>query len=41
MLKDAPTVKEIQTTMVDILANYIMKTKNINFEAVHNIKIGI
>ena len=41
MLKEAPTVKEIQTTMVDILANYIMKTKNIDFEAVHNIKIGI
>ena len=41
MLRDAPTVKEIQSTMVDILANYIINNKVIDFEAVHNIKIGI
>lgn len=41
MLKDSPTVKEIQTTMVDILANYIIKNKVIDFTPINNIKIEI
>ena len=41
MMKEAPTVKEISSTMVDILANYIIKNKTIDFDEVHNIKIGI
>ncbi len=41
MIKDAPTVREISNTMVDILANYIIKNKIIDFDEIHNIKISI
>ena len=39
MIRDAPTITEYQSTMVDVLANYIMKHKVIDFEAINNITI--
>lgn len=39
MLKNAPTVKEISSSMVEILADYILKKKVIDFEPVHNIEV--
>lgn len=39
MLKDAPTVKEIQTSMVDLIAQYIEKYKEISFDPVDNITV--
>lgn len=39
MLKNAETIQEHQDSMVDILAEYIMKHKNIDFEEVNNIEI--
>ena len=39
MIKNAPTLKEISTSMVEIIAEYILNHKVINFEPVHNIKI--
>ncbi|MBR2824718.1 MAG: bifunctional metallophosphatase/5'-nucleotidase [Solobacterium sp.] len=41
MIENAPTIKEYQTTMVDVLANYIMNHKKISFKVQNNIKIGI
>ena len=40
MLKDAPTIKEYQASMVDVLANYIIRHKVIDFEEKNNIVIG-
>ena len=37
MLRDAPTIREIPMSMVDLLAEYIMKHKRIRFEPVENI----
>lgn len=37
MLKDAPTVKEIQTSMVELIAQYIEKYNTIDFEPIENI----
>lgn len=39
MLKDCETVKEYSESMVELLANYIMKNKVVDFEPVHNIKV--
>lgn len=39
MIKTAPVVKEIQTSMVEILAEYIMKHPLIDFEPVNNIQV--
>ena len=39
MIKNAPTVKEISTSMVEQLANYITYHKVIDFEPVDNIKV--
>lgn len=41
MIKNAPTVKEISTSMVEQLANYITEHKEIDFEPVNNIKVII
>ena len=41
MIKEAKTVKEIATNMVDILADYIMKYKVIDFKPEHNIDVII
>ena len=41
MIKNAPTIKEISASMVDILANYIIKNKEINFDSIDNIKVEI
>ena len=41
MIKNAPTIKEISTSMVDVLANYIIKNKEIDFNSVDNIKVEI
>lgn len=40
MLKDAPTMKEYHASMVDVLANYIIRHKVIDFEEKNNIVIG-
>ena len=40
MLASAPTVLEDQTSMVDVIAEYIMKKKVIRFEPVHNIHVA-
>ena len=39
MIKDAPTVREVQKDIMDLLAEYIMKNRIISFEPVNNIKI--
>ena len=39
MIKNAPVVKEISESMVEILAEYIMHKKVIDFEPVHNIDV--
>ncbi len=39
MIKTAPIVKEIQNSMVEILAEYIMKHPVIDFEPVNNIQV--
>lgn len=39
MLKNAKTVKEYPESMIDILAEYILKHKKINFPEVHNIRV--
>ncbi len=41
MIKDAPTIKEIQKSVIDIIADYIIKNKIIDFEEKHNIKVII
>ena len=41
MIKNAPTVKEIQTDAVEIIGGYISREKVIDFEDVHNIEIII
>ena len=41
MLRDAETLAEYQESMVDILANYILKHKIIDFEPIHNIVISL
>ncbi len=41
MIKDAPTIKEISTSMVEQLADYIVFHKVIDFEPVNNIKVII
>ena len=39
MIREAPTVREDLASMVDILADYIMEHKVIDFEEVHNIRV--
>ena len=39
MLKDAPTVKVYTSDMVEVLAEYIMTHKVIDFEPVNNIRV--
>jgi 2',3'-cyclic-nucleotide 2'-phosphodiesterase/3'-nucleotidase len=39
MIKDSKVIKEIQTSMVEILAKYILKNKVIDFEPVNNINV--
>ena len=39
MLKDAPTIKEIQTSAVEIIAEYIKKHHTIEFDDVFNINV--
>jgi len=39
MLRDAPTIREIPVSMVDLLAEYIMKHRVIRFEPVSNIRV--
>ncbi len=39
MIKNAPVVKEISSSMVELLADYIMKNKVIDFEPVNNITV--
>ena len=39
MLKEAPTVREIPASMVEILARYILEHKVIAFAPVHNITV--
>ena len=41
MLKNAPTVKEIQRNVVELIGEYIEKEKVIDFEPVDNIKVVI
>ena len=41
MIKNAPTIKEIQTDAVGIIGNYISREKVIDFEDVHNIDVII
>ena len=41
MIKNAPTVKEIQKDAVEIIGDYISNEKIIDFEDVHNIRIII
>ena len=41
MLKDAKTVKEIQKNVVEIIADYIIRNKAIDFEPDHNINVVI
>ncbi len=41
MIKNAPTIKEIQRDAVEIIGDYIAEKQNIDFEDVHNIKIII
>ena len=39
MIKDSPTIKEIQKSVIDIIADYIIENKVIDFEEKHNIKV--
>ncbi len=39
MMRDCPTIKEYPTGMVELLADYIMKYKSIDFEPVNNITV--
>ncbi len=39
MIKDAPVVKEVSSSMVDLLANFIIKHKVVDFKPVNNIKV--
>ena len=39
MIKNAPTVKEIQKSVIDLIADYIIKNKDINFEEENNINV--
>ena len=39
MVLNSETVKEYQSSLVDLLANYILEKKNISFPEVHNIEI--
>jgi len=39
MIAAAETLREILTSSVDVIAEYIMKHKNIDFEPVNNITI--
>jgi 2',3'-cyclic-nucleotide 2'-phosphodiesterase/3'-nucleotidase len=41
MLRDAPTIKEIQRSVVEVIAEYIEKVKVIDFEPVDNITVEI
>ncbi|MEE3425671.1 MAG: 5'-nucleotidase, partial [Erysipelotrichaceae bacterium] len=41
MLRDAPTIKEIQRSVVEVIAEYIEKVKDIDFEPVDNITVEI
>ena len=41
MVKDAPTLKEIQRNVVEIIADYISRHKVIDFKPVDNIKVEI
>ncbi len=41
MIKNSPTIKEIQRNVVEIIAEYIEKVKVIDFEPVNNIKVEI
>ena len=41
MLKDAPTIRDIQRNVVEIIADYITKVRVIDFEPVNNIKVEI
>lgn len=41
MIKESETIKEIQKSVIDILADYIIKNKNINFAEQHNIQVII
>ena len=41
MIKNAPTVKEIQKDAVEIIGSYIIQEHTIDFEDVHNIKVVI
>ena len=41
MVKDAPTLQEIQRNVVEIIAEYIERHKVIDFTPVHNIKVEI
>ena len=39
MMKDAPTVKDIQKSVIDLIADYIIQNKVIEFEEKNNIKV--
>ena len=41
MLKNAPTIMEIQRSAVELIAEYIEKEKEIDFEPVNNINVVI
>ena len=41
MLKNAPTIMEIQRSAVELIAEYIMEEGNIDFDPVNNIKVVI
>ena len=41
MIKESETIKEIQKSVIDILADYIIENKNINFTEQHNIQVII
>ena len=39
MLRDAPTIREIQTGMVELIALWVMEHQTIDFEPVNNITV--
>ena len=39
MIREAPTVTEHQTGMVEVIADYLSKHPVIDFEPVHNVRV--
>ena len=39
MIKNAPTVKEINRSVIDLISDYILNHQEIDFEPENNIKV--